>query len=210
MLFRAQVLFIFNILASQALSAAPSPPPPSPPSTAPPHRQLNPHLSSSTTFGLPSTTYTVPHTNVRVTLNVRYYGARSIPPASLQTLITTGLAALGFLAARAGGWDADLDVPRLRWDNAGLTIFMNDGTLRNPQAAGGPFRFDEMRAVYEAVGAATGRIGYRECSIVVWRISNVLSRKVKFLGWGHLTLGDVEGARGGGGGGANRTWSAVG
>ncbi|KAL8798163.1 MAG: hypothetical protein Q9200_007814, partial [Gallowayella weberi] len=94
---------------------------------------------------LPSTTYNIPNTDIRIKLRAQSFAARPMHPAALSNLISTGLVALDLLAAEAGGFTSPLNVPRLRWAISGLVIFMNDATARDPQSHGGPFRWDEMR-----------------------------------------------------------------
>ncbi|KAL8727235.1 MAG: hypothetical protein Q9166_006199 [cf. Caloplaca sp. 2 TL-2023] len=182
-------LLAITILAQQWTAIAA--PPPAAPQSLTADSQPNPFPR------LPNARYHVPNTNVLVIIQAQSFAAQTMPPDSVANLISTGVVALDLLAARAGGPDADLDVPRIRWAISGLVIFMNDATTRSPQTAGGPFRFDELRAAYRGVGAVAQEIGYRECTVVVWRLSSVLRRQVKFLGWGYVTLsldGEGEGA----------------
>lgn len=81
---------------------------------------------------------------------------------------------------------------------------MNDATVRDPLPAGGPFRFDEMRAVYVGVGETVGDISWLECEVLAFRTSSVMRRNVKFLGWGFVANAGMVGAMEEGKG--NGTW----
>ncbi|KAL8788927.1 MAG: hypothetical protein Q9213_001450 [Squamulea squamosa] len=156
---------------------------------------------------LPTASYDVPGSYVRVKLTAQTFYASQMPPESVNTLIDTGQEALDHYAALAGSPSSALDRPRLSWHNVGLTILIHDGTVRNPQPAGGPFRYDEMKHVFAGVQAIIGEIEYRECTIAVWRISRtrLIKRKVKFLGYGSLVRAVIEKELGG-----NKTSVSVG
>lgn len=108
--------------------------------------------------------------------------------ANIEDLIGTGLVALDLLAARAGGPFAPLNVPRIRWAISGLVIRISDNTRHSPQLEGGPFRFDELKAVYEGVRVALRRIDNLECIVAVWRTSGFLRRRTTFLGHGYVDI----------------------
>lgn len=65
----------------------------------------------------------------------------------------------------------------------------NDVTVHNPEVGGGRLRFDEVRAVYQGIGAVIQRLGYEECQIDAWRMVNGRSQRfrVKLLMSGYLT-----------------------
>ncbi|KAL8788908.1 MAG: hypothetical protein Q9213_001431 [Squamulea squamosa] len=113
---------------------------------------------------------------------------RPFPAANINHLISTGIVALDLLAAQYGGYYAELpnNMPRIRWAIDGLAIQTTDATRATASTAGGPFRFDELRAGYTGVEAAVAKIGNVECSFSVWRVSRIIGRKVKFLGYGDV------------------------
>ncbi|KAI4118637.1 MAG: hypothetical protein LQ338_007368 [Usnochroma carphineum] len=158
---------------------------------------LNPtRVQTSVTPSVPqnpfptTATYVVPHTNVMVKV-IKAPGAHQpIDPMAFLNLIETGKVAVDLLAARAGGATADLDVPRIRWAISGLAIQTTDATRIS--AGGGRFRFDELKAVYTGLLVAVGRIGDLECVFYVWRVSPIISRRVKFLGYGTLQHATME------------------
>ncbi|KAI4257331.1 MAG: hypothetical protein LQ352_001681 [Teloschistes flavicans] len=137
---------------------------------------------------LPTTTYNVPNTNIRITLRAQDLDSRTMHRADIENLIGTGLVALDLLAARAGGPEANLNVPRIRWAISGLVIRVSDDTRQSPEIAGGPFRFDELKAVYEGMRVALRRINDLECILAIWRVSGIFRRQVKFLGHGYVDI----------------------
>lgn len=137
---------------------------------------------------LPTTTYNVPNTNIRITLRAQDGDSRTMHRRDIENLIGTGLVALDLLAARAGGPYANLDVPRIRWAISGLVIRVSDDTRQHPELAGGPFRFDELKAVYEGARVALRRIDNLECIMAIWRVSGFLRRRAKLLGHGYVDI----------------------
>lgn len=131
-----------------------------------------------------SATYNVPDSNVRVTLKA--FTPRIMDPSDLAELLVSATAHLDALATQAGGPKAWLRSPHYQWISEGLIINNYDMTVHNPQPSGGPYRFDELKAVYTGVGAVAHKIGFRECTISVDRVSGILKRKVKYLGNGYV------------------------
>ena len=140
----------------------------------------------------PSSTYVVPNSHIMVKVTAIPGLPQTMAPSAVTNLIQTGRAALDILASRAGGPLADLNVPRIRWAISGLAIQVSDATRLRPETGGGPFRFDELNAAYEGVGVAVGRIGNKECSFGIWRVSPIIRRRVKGLGWGVLKVAELE------------------
>ncbi|KAI4170616.1 MAG: hypothetical protein LQ343_004848 [Gyalolechia ehrenbergii] len=114
-----------------------------------------------------------------------------MPPAAIAHLISTGTIALDILAGQAGGPQADLDLPRIRWANSGLAIQVSDATLARPDTGGGPFRYDELSAAYRGVEIAVGILGGLECTFGIWRVSPIMRTRVKGLGWGDLRMAEM-------------------
>ncbi|KAL8680632.1 MAG: hypothetical protein Q9224_006925, partial [Gallowayella concinna] len=133
-----------------------------------------------------SVTYTIPSTRVRITLKA--FTPKTMDDASLAQLMVYAIHGLDLLASGAGGPTAQLNSPSTQWNAAGLKIVNYDATIAVPQTHGGPYRFDELRAVYAGVRAVAHEIGYRECTVSVDRIGGVFKRKVKFLGNGYVML----------------------
>ncbi|KAL8646089.1 MAG: hypothetical protein Q9210_006326 [Variospora velana] len=115
---------------------------------------------------------------------------RRMEHGAIDNLVTTGMAAIDILANMAGGHTADLNVPRVRWAISGLAIQTSDATSAMPETgtSGGQFRFDELRAAYAGIGEAVAGIGDMECSFGIWRVTPIMKRKVRFLGYGYLQM----------------------
>lgn len=155
--------------------------------------QDSPLLSASDNPNPPipsSKTYFVPGSHVMVQVNKFNGVPRRMERPAIDNLVTTGIAAIDILANMAGGHTADLNVPRVRWAISGLAIQTSDATRSTPGTgtSGGPFRFDELRAAYAGIGEAVAGIGDMECSFGIWRITPIMKRKVRFLGYGYLQM----------------------
>ncbi|KAL8766868.1 MAG: hypothetical protein Q9209_006464 [Squamulea sp. 1 TL-2023] len=113
---------------------------------------------------------------------------RQFAAADVHHLIDTGKVALDILASQYGGAYAELpnSMPRIRWAIGGLAIQTTDGTRATASTAGGPLRFDELRAGYTGVEGAVAKIGNVECLFTIFRVSRILSRRVKVLGYGDV------------------------
>ncbi|KAL8811991.1 MAG: hypothetical protein Q9223_007403, partial [Gallowayella weberi] len=134
----------------------------------------------------PSVTYIIPGTRVRITLKA--FTPRTMDSSAVAQLMLYAINSLDDLAARSGGPNARLHTPSIQWEAEGLKIVNYDATLGESQTHGGPYRFDELRAVYAGVRAVAHEIGFRECTVSVDRISGFLKRKIKFLGNGYVML----------------------
>ncbi|KAI4086164.1 MAG: hypothetical protein Q9206_004809 [Seirophora lacunosa] len=121
---------------------------------------------------------------------------RRMNRAAIENLVETGKIALDLLANMAGGYNADLNVPRIRWAISGLAIQTADAT-REPGTSGGLFRFDELRAAYTGIGVAVAGIGDLECSFFVWRVTPIMRRRFNFLGYGQLRIALLATGEGG-------------
>ncbi|KAL9012587.1 MAG: hypothetical protein Q9173_002669 [Seirophora scorigena] len=123
---------------------------------------------------------------------------RRMDRAAIENLFETGKIALDLLANRAGGYNADLNVPSIRWAISGLAIQTSDATHTRPETGtgGGPFRFDELRAAYTGIRVAVAGIGDMECSFAIWRVTPIMRRRFKFLGYGHLGIALLAGEGG--------------
>ncbi|KAL8728706.1 MAG: hypothetical protein Q9166_005193 [cf. Caloplaca sp. 2 TL-2023] len=141
-----------------------------------------------------SVTYDVPGTLVRIALK-KSTGYR-IPAGMIPPFIHTSLVSLDHMASHAGGPTAPLEPDRrdIRYANYGLEIKLNDITVRYPEVGGGRLRYDEVKAVFEGVGAVISQIGDEECVIDAWRMVNGSSGRsgVKFLVSGYLINGQSE------------------
>ncbi|KAL8803111.1 MAG: hypothetical protein Q9182_003361 [Xanthomendoza sp. 2 TL-2023] len=135
----------------------------------------------------PSVTYIIPSSRVRITLKA--FTPRVMDSSDVSHLMLYAINGLDDLATRAGGPNAQLHTHSIQWDAEGLKIVNYDATLGESQTHGGPFRFDELRAVYSGVRAVAHEIGFRECTVSVDRISSgFLKRKIKFLGNGYVMM----------------------
>ena len=143
----------------------------------------------------------VPDSNIQVTVRAANPIAPRMNRLAIDNLMLTGRVAIDLLAARAGGFDADLNAPRFGWAISGLAIQTSDATQRHPRdrlTAGGPFRFDELKAAYQGIQLALFEIGDVECNFHVWRVSNIIRRRVKFLGYGYVKHAAMLGTGGDG------------
>ncbi|KAL8866491.1 MAG: hypothetical protein Q9174_006275, partial [Haloplaca sp. 1 TL-2023] len=135
-----------------------------------------------------SISYTVPNSNVRISLAIFQDDPRPMPLASVSTLLSTAIDNLDRLAAAHGGPKAVVTPSLVEWMNSGLEIDMAAGPDQSLDRGGGPCRFEELRAAYEGVAAVIARLGYRECTIIVERLSSVLRRRVRLIAGGQMTF----------------------
>ncbi|KAL8856850.1 MAG: hypothetical protein Q9178_006567 [Gyalolechia marmorata] len=133
--------------------------------TKPPIFSPNRRLTTSR-----STSYDVPNTLVRISL--QKFTGYELPPANIPAFIHTAVIALDRTAAHAGGPTAHLEPDRklIGYANYGLAMNFFDVTVSNPEVAGGRLRFDEVKAVYQGIGAVIHQIGYEECTVEAWRL----------------------------------------
>ncbi|KAL8726300.1 MAG: hypothetical protein Q9166_006802 [cf. Caloplaca sp. 2 TL-2023] len=119
-------------------------------------------------------------------------------PSRIASLIVSGLAALDTSAAEAGGPFSPLNLSPIKWTYSLLAITVEDLTWRapDPESAGGRFRYDELRAVYQGVGANIHSISNEECKIEIWRMATGgfprRQRKVKKLGTGVINVAPTD------------------
>ncbi|KAL8861814.1 MAG: hypothetical protein Q9178_001683 [Gyalolechia marmorata] len=183
---------ILSLVASTAIPAAP-------PESSPDRFQ------SLTAGGVPnpfpfslSVTFDVPGSNVRVTLTSKR-GALNIHPERFEYFIQTALDALERSAAESGGLMRPLGAPLIRWELVALLMLVDNLTWQdpNPGSAGGPFLWQELRAVLVGIRVYMKRIEYEECKIAIWRTATggfpKRLRKVKHLGSGTLYAADGTG-----------------
>ena len=103
---------------------------------------------------------------------IQKFTGNELPPADIPPFIRTAVIDLDRTAAHAGGPTAHLEPDRklIGYVNYGLAMNFFDVTVSNPEVAGGRLRFDEVKAVYEGIGAIIYRIGYEECTVEAWRL----------------------------------------
>ncbi|KAL8913028.1 MAG: hypothetical protein Q9171_002096 [Xanthocarpia ochracea] len=189
MLVLVALSWILSLVASTAIPAAP---PPSSPG----------RYQSLTAGGVPnpfpfslSVTFDVPGSDVRVTLTSKG-GAKNIHPERIEYFIQTALDALERSAAEAGGLMKPLGAPLIRWEWGALLMLVDNLTWQdpNPESAGGPFLWQELRAVLAGIRVYMKRIEYEECKIAIWRTDTggfpKRLRKIKNLGSGTLYAAD--------------------
>ncbi|KAI4149533.1 MAG: hypothetical protein L6R39_002483 [Caloplaca ligustica] len=140
-----------------------------------------------------SASYVVPNSHVMVVVTKYRILPQPIHLVNIWNLIETGKVALDLLAHQAGGDTAELNVPSIRWAISDLAIQTNDATRHRQTSGGGPFRFDELKATYTGIPVAMAKIGNFECTFLVWRVSSIMRRKVKFLAYGDLRHAALEG-----------------
>ncbi|KAL8786283.1 MAG: hypothetical protein Q9213_002878 [Squamulea squamosa] len=118
-------------------------------------------------------------------------------PTRIDYLMAAGLAAIANSAADAGGPTKPLNYSAIHYTDAGLTIEVENLTIHDsaPESAGGPFRFEELRAVFQGVKAHLRKVDNEESKIDIWRVATSgfpkRERRVKHLGFG--TVGYTPG-----------------
>ncbi|KAL8765531.1 MAG: hypothetical protein Q9209_007439 [Squamulea sp. 1 TL-2023] len=111
-------------------------------------------------------------------------------PTRIDAMMASALAAVANSAADAGGPTKPLNYSALHFSHVGLTIQVENLTVRDsdPESAGGQFRFEELRAVFQGVRANLRRLDNEESKIDIWRVGTGgfprRERRVKHLGFG--------------------------
>lgn len=134
-----------------------------------------------------SATFDIPGSDVRATIKPIKHSS-IMAPDRIRAFISSGLIALYDSQTDAGGPSRPLTLSPVTWTDFSLTISVEDLTVRAPDGGGGRFRWEELRAVYQGVGANIKRIEYMECKIDIWRMETSgfprREKRIKHLGTG--------------------------